>query len=151
MVRPAPRDPWGRPLVEPAALDRAERVEVLAEAARALAAGQAPTRYAAAYLGAALVAWLSDGGDLERLLGVRPERGSRRRPEVIVAQRERDRLVVSFAARIGSDRAAAAVLRGECECPADLADALTELRDRRAPTSPSAIRKARRRAHRHQP
>lgn len=151
MVRPAPRDPWGRPLVEPAELDRAERVELLVQAARALAAGRVPARYAASYLGQALLDWLTDGGDLERWLGVRPERGSRRRPQAIIAQHERDRLVVAFAARVGTDRAAAAVLRGERACPPGLSDDLDELRARHAPTSPSAIRKARRRAHRHRP
>jgi len=150
-ARPVPRDPWGRPLVEPERLDRGERVELLAQAARALVAGRAPAPYAAAYLGRALLDWLADGGDLERRLGVRPERGSRRRPQAIIAQHERDRLVVAFAARVGTDRGAAAVLRGERACPPGLSDDLEELRAQHAPTSPSAIRKARRRAHRHRP
>ena len=144
-----PRDPWGRPLVEPAALGRVERVELLQQAARALARGKAPDPYAARYLADALQVWLREGGDLERVLGVRPPRGSRKRPQAIVAQHDRDRLVVAFAARVGTDRAAAAVLRGERECPPELSADLSELRERRAPTSPSAIRKARRRAHRH--
>lgn len=143
--RSVSRDPWGRPLVEPGRLTRAERVVLLFDAAGVLAAGQALERYAAIYLGSALLEWLGKGGDLEKILGVRPERGSRLRAEKIVALRARDRLVVEFAARAGSDKAAVRIMQGNAPCPEDLAGSLAELREMGAPASESGIRKARRR------
>lgn len=145
----AARDAFGRPLVAPAALTREDRVELLRQAAQALAAGTAPPRYVARYLAEALQAWLREGGDLERRLGVRPPRGSRKRPEVLTRQAERDRLIVRFAAQAGSDRAAALVLRGEQPCPPELAPAREALQAQGAPLTASGIWKARRRVSSH--
>lgn len=145
----ATRDAFGRPIVAPAELGRVERVDLLRQAAEALAAGRSPSPYVARYLADALEAWLHDGGDLEHVLGVRPPRGSRKRPETLIRQAERDRLIVSFAARAGSDRAAALVLRGEQPCPPELAPVRATLQAQRAPMSASGIWKARRRASSH--
>lgn len=144
------RNAFGQPLVAPAQLSREERVELLRRAAEDLADGRAPERYAAAYLADALSAWLREGGDLERALGVRPPRGSRRRPEALTRQSERDRLIVRFAAQAGSDRAAAMVLRGEQPCPPNLEPQRAALRRQGAPLSASGIWKARRRVSSHQ-
>lgn len=131
------------------ALSRDERVELLGQAARALVDGRAPAPAVARFLGAALLVWLVDGAELEQALGVRPPRGSKRRPEAIVAQREVDRRVLSFAARVGTDREASALLRGERVCPDELQPELAELRSRGAPSSPAGISRARRRVSHH--
>jgi hypothetical protein len=129
-------------------LTRDESVELILRAAIALAEGRAPAPAEARFLGAALLAWLG-GDELEQALGVRPPRGSRRRPAAIVAQRDLDRRVTAFAARVGSDREASALLRGERACPPDLQVQLDELRAQRAPTSHAAISRARRRVSHH--
>lgn len=131
------------------ALSRDERVELLGQAARALVDGRAPAPAVARFLGAALLVWLVDGAELEQALGVRPPRGSKRRPAAIVAQRDLDRQVTAFAARVGSDREAVALLRGERACPPDLQVQLDELRAQGAPTSPAAMSRARRRVSHH--
>lgn len=129
-------------------LTRDESVELILRAAIALAEGRAPAPAEARFLGTALLAWL-DGAELEQALGVRPPRGSKRRPEAIVAQREVDRRVLSFAARVGTDREASALLRGERVCPDELQPELAELRSRGAPSSPAGISRARRRVSHH--
>jgi hypothetical protein len=50
----------------PATFDRAGRVRLIGEAARALVDGNMPDRDAALFLGGALLAWLESGGDLSR-------------------------------------------------------------------------------------
>lgn len=144
------RDAFGRPVVPPSGLTREERIELLREIADTVDAGRAPSRYAMGYLAGVLREWLGRGGDLERLLGVRPPRGSRRRPESLARLNERDRLIVRFAARAGSDRAAVMVLRGEQPCPPELAADCEALRAKAAPRSVSGIWKARRRVSSHQ-
>ena len=145
----ATHDAFGRPIVAPAALARSERVDLLRQAAEALGSGKRLTPYVARYLADALRAWLRDGGDLEHVLGVRPPRGSRKRPEVLTRQAERDSLIVSFAARAGSDRRAALVLSGQQPCPPELAPARAVLEAQGAPKSASGIWKARRRVSSH--
>lgn len=149
MTARAHRDAFGRPIVAPGALEREERIELLWQAAHALADGRELSQYVASYLACALLAWLREGGDLEHVLGVRPPRGSRRRPETLARLNERDRLIVRFAARVGSDRAAAMVLRGEQPCPPELAADCEVLRAQAAPRSVSGVWKARRRISSH--
>lgn len=67
----------------------------------------------------------------------------------MLQQNERDRLVVHFAAAVGSDRQAALVLRGEQDCPQALAAKAQQLRAQGAPKSAAGIWKARRRASSH--
>jgi hypothetical protein len=143
------RDAFGRPLDAPAYLTREERVEMLRQAAHDLAAGRTPALYVSRYLVSALQAWLCDGGDFERLLGVRPPKGSHKRPAAVLRQQECDAMVIRFAARFTSGRAAALVLRGECSCPEELVPLRDEIIARGGPKSPSGIAKARRRVHRH--
>ncbi|MCL4182839.1 MAG: hypothetical protein KJ011_05270 [Burkholderiaceae bacterium] len=143
------RDPFGRPLGPPALLSREERVELLREIADALDAGRMPSRYAGKYLAGALREWLRGDGDLERLLGVRPSKGSHKRPATVLRQQERDAMVLRFAARFVSDRAAVLVLRGERSCPDELVPLRDEIAVRGAPKSSSGITKARRRVSRH--
>ena|SRR5256885_9889117 len=50
----------------PLALDREGRVRLIGEAAEALLRGAAPSREAALFLGGALLAWLQQGGNLEK-------------------------------------------------------------------------------------
>jgi hypothetical protein len=130
-------------------LTRDESVELILRAAIALVDGCALAPAEARFLGTALLTWLVGGADLEQALGVRPPRGSKRRPAAIVAQRDLDRQVTAFAARVGSDREAVALLRGERACPPDLQVQLDELRAQRAPTSHAAISRARRRVSHH--
>lgn len=143
------RNAFGRPLVAPACLTREERVELVREVAKALAVGGIPSQYAARYLSDALNRWLEEGGDLERLLGLRPPRGSRRRVDAITKQGERDGLIVRFAAAVGSDRKAALVLRGEQACPPGLESERQALHACGVPQTASGIWKARRRASSH--
>ena len=74
-----PSDPFGR-VRKPAAFDRAGRVRLCAELAEALLAGEPMPREAALFVGAALQAWLTDGGSLEHHLGVVGPRRSRLTP-----------------------------------------------------------------------
>jgi hypothetical protein len=50
----------------PLILDRAGRVSMIGEAAKALLDGQLPSRECAVFLGGALLSWLELGGNLER-------------------------------------------------------------------------------------
>ena len=75
-------------------LTREERVLLLAVAAVALLRGDAMPTEAAKLLGVALARWLTEGGDLDRLLGVRSERGSRRTPANVLRWIEQGRVVV---------------------------------------------------------
>src|SRR5262245_10889793 len=66
------------------ALERADRIRLLGEAAQALLEGRMPDRPAALFLGGAIESWLREGGDLERAyFRVRGPRGSRRTPSAI--------------------------------------------------------------------
>lgn len=132
----------------PSQLARFERVELMRQAAAALAKGDCPSPYAASYLGQALLRWLA-GEDFERAAGVRPPRGSRKRASVMLRQAERDRLIVRFAAAVGSDRRAALVLRGEQACPPNLTNEAQTLRAQGAPKSASGIWKVRQRVSSH--
>ena len=61
----SPHDPFAIAR-SPASLERQERVALLLAAADALLRGDAPDRAAALFLGGALRAWLTEGGNLER-------------------------------------------------------------------------------------
>ena len=73
--------PSGRP---PPAFTREDRVALLAEAFQALLAGRLPSRAAALFVGGAGLAWLSQGGSLERdFLKVTAKAGSHHTPTYV--------------------------------------------------------------------
>ncbi len=76
-------DPFNRTRL-PATFDRAGRVRLLGEAAKALLRGKLPELDAALWLGGALAGWLANGGDLERdYLEVTAKAGSHHTPAAL--------------------------------------------------------------------
>jgi hypothetical protein len=67
----------------PAMLDRAGRIRLIGEAAQSLRDEKMPSREAALFLGGALLAWLENGGDLERQYLQVTKRASHHTPAVI--------------------------------------------------------------------
>jgi hypothetical protein len=134
------RDAFGRLTASPASLSLRQRVDCLRRLSGELqAAGSVEARW----LGGALSDWLQRGGDLEAVLGVKPQRGSHARPEALVAQAETARLLLRLAAMVGSDTHAARIMSGAAPVPAGAVDLVAELRARRAPTSRRAFVRAR--------
>lgn len=77
------------PAAQPAEADPCARVELVLEAIEHLQRSDSP---GAQHVAAGLSAWLSEGGDLARLLGVRVRRG-RRAPTATLRARKRDDLL----------------------------------------------------------
>ena len=76
-------DPFGRSSLPQKHLGRTGRVALLLETAEALVAGDPVPPAAAWFLGKALLAWLSDAGDLEHHLGVKAPAGSHHTPALL--------------------------------------------------------------------
>jgi hypothetical protein len=79
-------DPFNRSRIPADHIDRPERVRLLLEAERALAAGVPVPPDAARLLGNALKAWLLSGGDLDRHLQLRAPQGSHRTAKAFAHQ-----------------------------------------------------------------
>lgn len=59
-------DPFGQSRMPPELADRETRVAIIGRVAEALLAGREPDRSDAFFVGGALIAWLENGGNLER-------------------------------------------------------------------------------------
>lgn len=134
------RNPFGHLIGSPAEWTRAERVDELhRQSGRLLAATDAGSRW----LGAALQRWLSGGGDLVAVLGVRAPRGSHATPWNRARLAETDSMLMRLAVLAGNDTKARSWLRGEAPAPARAADLVAQLRARKAPQARDAFRRAR--------
>lgn len=78
-----PTDPFGRTALPLSHLTPERRVGLLAQAATALLGDEPVPAEARLLLGGALARYLSEGGALDKHLGVRPRRGSRMTPAAI--------------------------------------------------------------------
>ena len=117
-----------------------ERVVLLRGLSGELQAGGSP---ASRWLGRTLAAWLRDGGDLHRALGIRPARGSHHTPQALVRRAEVNRLLLRLSAAAGGDERAAQWLRGLDVVPDAVAGDVSRLRELAAPTSVRGIQRAR--------
>ena len=136
------RNAFGTLLSDPATLDRSERVDELRKVCGRLQA--APDR-GSRWLGAAVLGWLHQGGDLYDLLDLRPPRGSRLTVSRLLRQERQDAALLRLATAVGCDRLALAMLRNKIECPDEHLQLLDAALGLRAPTGPHAISRARRR------
>ncbi len=134
------RNCFGKLLVHPDQLRLPDRVRLLRELAGRL---QAADDLGQQWLGAGLSSWLRQGGDLPALLGIRPPRGSRNTAQRQIQNERTDRLLLELARVCGTDRAASAALRADTPPPA-AAGLVAELLKLRAPKSPDAFSRARR-------
>lgn len=139
---------FGTPLVPPAQLTHAERVELLRAAIARMHYGADPGPYALQWIAAGMGRWLSDGGDLAAHLGLRPPRGSRRTAAALQLERERADLLVRLSAAVGGDAQALRVLHGAAPAPRVAQPLLEALREHRLPRSRSAFTRARVSCHR---
>lgn len=134
------RNAFGHLIGSPAEWTRAERIDELhRQSGRLLADRDAGARW----LGAALQRWLSGGGDLVAVLGVRAPRGSHATPWNRARLTETGALLERLAVLAGNDTKARAWLRGEAPAPARAADLVAQLRELKAPMSRDAFRRAR--------
>jgi hypothetical protein len=141
-----PCNPFSTLVVNPVRLPRHERIDIL----RALAGRfQADCHPDVQWLGERLSAWLQRGGALDGVLGVRAEQGSRATAQARVRQAEIDGLLLQLAVAVGGDCKALAILRAEHPCPASVRLIVDRLQALQAPTSKTAISRARRRVSRH--
>ncbi|HWV08748.1 MAG TPA: hypothetical protein VN156_04345 [Pseudomonas sp.] len=137
---------FGDLLTNPAQLSRAERIDALRRVAgRLLAEDNREVRW----LGECLGAWLQNGGELDAVIGVRPERGSRATAQAKVRQEEVDGLLLQLAVLAGTDRRALQIMRDELPCPTSMGDIVSRLKRLKAPTSDDAVTRARRRSAAH--
>lgn len=132
-------DPFGRLLESPALLTREERVDVLRQLSGRL---QGSPDRGEQWLGERLQAWLREGGDYARILGIKPRAGSRRTAARLIQQERAGALLRRLANELGVSRAVC-VLHGEEPCPGAQADVVQQLRDLDAPASASAFARAR--------
>lgn len=140
------RNPFGRPLNDPASLDFRDRVDCL----RRLAGGlQASASAESKWLGRCLATWLHNGGDLLGSLGVRPAPGSRTTSQAVVRQALRDNALLRLSVAVGGDAQALRILAGTMPCPASAAGALADALRLKCPQSRAAFTRARGRASRH--
>ena len=136
-----PADPFFR-TINPRKQTLREYVDMVRRSSgRLLAAPDAESRW----LGAGFTRWLSDGGDLLAVLGLRPPPGSRATVQQILRCEQRDRAMLRFSAEVGGDRAALRILAGKAACPPSARQLLDELRELGAPRSAAAFTRARRR------
>lgn len=136
------RNLFGALLCSPEHLSRRDRVKALREVSGRLLAD---SDHGARWLGRVLGQWLRDGGDLPKLLGVRPERGSHRTVQALMRQEHRDRLLVRLSVRAGGDRQALRLLAD----PACQDEIVLQIRALGAPAHPAAFTRARQRVARH--
>jgi hypothetical protein len=144
--RSSSRNPFGGLVVSPAQRPRHERIDILRMLAGRL---QADRHVDVRWLGERLSTWLQRGGSLDSVLDVRAEQGSRATAQARVRQAEIDGLLLQLAALAGRDRKALAIMRGECPCPVSARLIVDRLQALQAPSSRSAISRARRRGSRH--
>jgi hypothetical protein len=72
-----------------ATFNRVHRVALLREFANAMLAGQLPSREAQLFIGSAVQAYLTQGGDLERdFLRVKAPQGSHLTPQALASKRD---------------------------------------------------------------
>ncbi|MDB5884158.1 MAG: hypothetical protein JWR74_329 [Polaromonas sp.] len=140
------RNPFDGLLMSPARRPRHERIDILRQLAGRL---QADRHVDVQWLGERLSTWLQRGGSLDAVLGVRAEQGSRATAQARVRQAETDGLLLQLAVAAGSDCKALAILRAECPCPASARLIVDRLQALKAPTSKTAISRARGRSSRH--
>lgn len=140
------RNPFGALVVSPARRPRHERIDILRMLAGRL---QADPHVDLQWLGERLSTWLQRGGPLDAVLGVRAEQGSRATAQARVRQAEIDGLLLQLAVAVGGDCKALAILRAEHPCPASVRLIVDRLQALQAPTSKTAISRARRRVSRH--
>lgn len=133
-------DAFGRLIVDPDRLDLAGRVDCLRRAAGELQAG---ATFESRWLGRTIARWLTDGGDLEAVLGVRPPQGSKRTAQALVLAERRASALLQLAAALGGDAIALRVLRGLEACPDQHADLLAAARALGCPMTDRSIRRAR--------
>ena len=117
-----------------------ERVTLLRQLTGELQAGGSP---AARWLGRTLATWLRTGGDLHRVLGIRPARGSRHTPQALVRRAEINRLLLQLSVAAGGDERAVRWLRGQDVVPDSVAADVQRLHEIGAPKSTRAIQRAR--------
>jgi hypothetical protein len=133
--------PFGTPLVEFDQLTMDERVRLL----RADMAGW-QYGHCSPYIGrsvaAAFDAFLKDGGDLARHLGLRPPKGSTATAGRIERKRERDLLLVRLTVAAGTAAHAHRILTGEAACPKACRPLVDALKAYAVPRSKAAISRA---------
>ena len=118
----------------------AERVLMLRGLVGELQAARSPN---SRWLGRTLGLWLQHGGDLPKLLGVRPRQGSHATAQALTKRAEVHRLLLQLSAAAGGDERAAQWLRGLDQAPDAVAADVSRLRELAAPTSVRGIQRAR--------
>lgn len=136
------RDAFGRLVTSPEYLPREARINALREGAGRMLADRNP---AVRWIGERLQAWLQTGGDFASVLEIRPEPGSRRTAAAIIRGTRVDELLIVLSNTVNGDARAAAILRGVLPCPGRARHLVDELHALRAPRSPRAISRARKR------
>lgn len=138
------RDAFGNLLTSPDRLSRTERIDTVRGLAGRL---QADHRVDVRWLGQCLSQWLEQGGALDVVLGLRPERGSRATAQRRVRQDEIDALLLRLSVECGGDAHARAVLKG-ARCRSDVQPIVDRLARLNAPKSKAAFTRARERSSR---
>jgi hypothetical protein len=133
--------PFGVPLVEPEQLTLEERLHLLRGDLESWKFGRC-NAYVGRWVAASIGQFLEHGGDLARLLGLRPPRGSTATAGRIERRRERDVLLVRLTVAVGTAARAQRVLAGTEACPARARPLLEALKAHRVPTSRSALSRA---------
>jgi hypothetical protein len=134
-------NPFGRPLVRPDQLTLEEKLRLLREDLPRWAFGNI-NPYIGGMLADGLEAFLRDGGDLARHLGLRPAKGSTATAGRIERRNERDALLVRLAAAAGSGARAHRILIGEEPCPKACKPVVDALKRYAVPKSRAAISRA---------
>jgi len=132
------RNAFGTLIVSPAQLPREERIDVVREIAGRLLADRAID---ARWLGAAISAWLRDGGDFDAVLGVRAPRGSHATPQRALKRDMQDAALARLVVAAGGVVAAAAALNGG-HCAERARAALDHAIAMRCPRSRTAVGRA---------
>ena len=109
-------DAFGRPLVAVDQLTLPERLRLVRGDLRGWRYGNI-SPFVGRWLADGLDAFLRDGGDLARHLGLRPPKGSTATARRIERLRERDALLVRLSVAAGTGARAHRILSGEEPCP----------------------------------
>jgi hypothetical protein len=131
------RNAFGTLIASPEQLPREQRIGVVREIAGRLLADRA---IEARWLGAALSAWLRDGGDLAAALGIKAPRGSHATPQQALKRDMQDAALATLVVAAGGVVAAAA-LNGE-PCSGLARAALDRAVALRCPRSRTAVGRA---------
>lgn len=95
-----------------------------------------------AHVAAGIEQFLEHGGDLARILGLRPARGSRNTAQRVDLLRERDTLLVRLSVAVGSDVRARRILDGDERCPRSARALVQQLKAHSIPRSKAAFSRA---------